>query len=396
MVIFMAARGIRLFAAALLIPILMTFLSGCWDEHELDALFIITGVALDKSIRPDQMDITMQVGKTESESSGSGDASSQGDSIILLKTTNDTMLGGIMDFNRDSSRRVLLHHNQVLLFGSALAEQGVKKRIDLFMRDQEARMEVPVMVSDGFASAVLSTKMDQDKISGLFLSRVMSGLAAVSPQYRVRMLDFASRLMDGTSSPVAPIAKVVEEDGKNEIRIAGMAVFKGDKMIGRLSNDEVLGYIWAMGDVKQSGVAAKNHLGKAVFNIAELDCKKDITLRQDGGVRVAMDVDAVLNVGELSGFEGMPPDELMPLLVELAQDEIGLKITNTFEIARRLNADIYRFGISVYRKYPKEWKIMRDHWDAIFPDIELSVRTRVRIPGTGKTVQSLEMEESMK
>jgi spore germination protein KC len=389
----MALRGKRLIAAAMLIPVLAASLSGCWDSHELDAMFIITGVALDVSESPDLMDITLQIGVTKSSSSGSGESNSEQDSVILLKATSDTVMGGMTMLNRDSSHKLLLHHNQVLLLGSSLAEQGVESRLDLFLRDQQARMEVPVMVVEGRAEEVLSAKLDQDRISGIFLSRMLEDLSKISPAYRVRMIDFASRLLDDTTSPVAPIATVLQEDGKQEIKISGLAVFKGDRMIGRLNNDEATGYVWSMGDVKKYVVTASTGDNKAVLNIARMACKRDVTLRPDGGVRVELSVDATLGISELSGFSDMTTDELMPYLVRMAQQEIQRKITSSFDAARRLDADIYGFGTSVYQKYPKEWKAMKDRWDEIFPGVELSVLVKARLPATGQIVQPLEMEE---
>ena len=138
---------------------------------------------------------------------------------------------------------------------------------------------------------------------------------------------------------------------------------------------------------------AGSSLGKAVFHIIKLDCKREITLRSDEGVRVELSVNATLNLGELSGFTGLSSDELLLYLVRLAEEEIQRKITDSFETVRGLNADIYGFGTSVHRKYPKEWMTMKGRWDAIFPDIEFSVKARVNIPGTGQIIQSLEMED---
>lgn len=390
----MITRWKRFMAAAFLSLTLVALLSGCWDDRQLDEMSIITGVALDETDDSDQMDITLQIGGTKPTSSGSGEADSQADSIILLKTVSNTMMGGMMELNRDSSRKLLLHHNQVLLLGSPLAEQGVQKRIDLFMRDQQARMEVPVVVVEGRAEEALSAKLDQDKISGIFLSRMLDDLAAVSSEYRVRMLDFASRILDKTSSPVTPIIKVAEKDGKQEIKLAGMAVFKRDRMTGQLSNDETMGYIWSMGNVKQCGAVAETDLGKAVFHIAQLSCKRKVSLRKDGGVRVTLSAEATVSVSELSGFGEMSPDQLLPYLIEMAKEEIRRKITGSFEAARRLNADIYGFGTSVHQKYPGKWESMKDQWDEIFQDIELNVEVEVHLPATGQTIQNLEMEEN--
>jgi germination protein, Ger(x)C family len=388
----MTPRKKRL-AAVLGLVLIMTTLPGCWDSHELDAMLIITGIALDKSSNPDQMDITVQIGETKQGSSGSGEANSQEDSTILLKATSNTMLSGIMEINRDSSHKLLLHHNQILLLGSSLAEQGVEKRIDLLMRDQQARMEVPVMVVDGQAGEALSAQLEQDKISGVYLARMLDGLFAIAPAYKVRLLDFASRLLDETTAPVAPMITLTKNDqDKQEVKFTGMAVFRGDRMVGRLNVDESAGYAWSMGKVKQATMEVGSDQGKAVYHIAALNCRREVTLRPDGGVRVALSADATLDLDELSGFDKMTSDALMSELMKTAQEEIQRKITGSFDEARRLDADIYGFGTSVYRKYPKEWKTMKNQWDKIFPNIELSVQAKVRISATGQIGHSLEME----
>jgi spore germination protein KC len=390
----MNKQWIRRITAAVMLSVLTMVLSGCWDNHELDTLFIVTGIALDKADNPEQLDIALQIGKTKSNVSDSGESNSQQDFTIQLKTTAYTMMEGLMEFNRDSSRTLLLQHNQVLLLGSALAEQGIKDRIDLFIRDHEARMEVLVMIADRRADEVLSAKLDQEKISGMFLAREMQDLYAVSPYYKIRMLDFVSRLRDGTTSPVAPIVAVKEKDNKQEIKFNGFAVFKDGKMTGRLNNDKVLGYVWAMGNVKQCDVVVDSDLGRAVFQIIKLDSTRSVTLRPDGGVRVTLSVDATLNIGELRGFNGKPFKDLMPYLIDLAQSEIQRKITDTYETAQTLNADIYEIGTSVHREYPKEWKKLKNRWNELFPDTELDVQVKVHIPTTGQIVKSLEMEGS--
>lgn len=391
----MRAREMRAAAAVLLASVLPLILSGCWDNHELDAMFIITGVGLDATKDdPNQMDISLQIGETKQGAAGSGEAEAGGEenSTFLMKVTSDTMLNGMMKLNRESSHKLLLHHNQVLLLGSDLAGQGVKKRLDMFLRDQQGRMEVPVVVVDGRAEEALSAKLEQDKISGIFLSRMLNDLAGVSEKYRVRMLDFASCLLDGTSSPTVPLVKVTKEGEKQKVEFSGMAVFKGDRMIGRLNSDEAVGYIWSTETVRRSVVEAGGDPGKAVFRIARMNCKRSVTLRRDGVVGVALSVSAELKIDELSGFDGMTIDRAMPVLTRMAQDEIRQKILGGFEAARRLDADIYGIGEAVHRGYPKEWRAMKGRWDKIFREIEPDVEVEVRLPSTGQIGRSLEMK----
>lgn len=391
-VIRMNKKQIKLIAVAVLLSVLMLLISGCWDSHELDSLFIVTGIALDKADDPEKLDITLQVGKTQSNASGSDDANSQSDNAIVLRTTASTMIEALIEFNRNSSRTLLLQHNQVVLFGSALAEQGLKQHIDLFIRDQKTRMEVLFMVADGRADEILSVKLDPEKTSGIYLSHVMQDLYNVSPYYKVRMLDFVSRLLDGTFSPVAPIASLVGEDDKQHLEISGLAVFKHDKMVGRLNNDEASGYIWTMGKVGQGGVVCEDDSGRAVFNIDNMDCARDVTLRSDGGIHVALEVNAALSIDELSGLSELQLIDMVPVLTEMARNQILEQIADTLRTAQRLNADIYGFGVSLHRKYPKEWQDIKDRWDELFTEIEFDIKVKVVLKSTGEITKSLEME----
>jgi len=379
----------------LLMPMLITLLTGCWDNMGIEQWFITTGISLDAAADSDQVEIALQIGKSQRAASGSEEGGTAESSIIVLKATSDTIMKGLTELSRNSNRDLLLHHNQVLLFGTPLAEQGVGEHIDLFMRDQQSRLEVSVIVVEGSAEKALSAKLAQEKISGIFLSEMMSDMEKISQEYRVRLLDFASRLLDETTSPLAPIIKVEGEDEKQEIKMTGMAVFKGDRMIGRLDQEEILGYIWAMGDVKKCNIEARHGSDRAVFHIIQQSCKQDIALRPDGGVRVDLDVDSIVNISELHGFEKMTPEELAPQLIDMAQKEIANTITKSFQTARGLNADIYEFGTSIYRKYPKEWKAMKGRWDEIFRDIEFNVQVKAQIKGTGQIIQSLQMEGNM-
>ena len=175
-----------------------------------------------------------------------------------------------------------------------------------------------------------------------------------------------------------------------------MAVFKGDRMIGRLSNDEALGYIWSFGDVKRCNFEVTDSSSMAVLHITRLDCERNVTLRQDGGVRVDLTINALAGIAELSGFQGTEPSELLKHLENLAEEEIKAKIANCLAVAQGLDADIFEFGTMVYQKYPRQWESMRERWDELFRNIDLSVQVKVSIRETGQIVQSLEMEEGMK
>jgi len=376
--------------AALLL--LLPLLCGCWGGREIDALFIVTGVALDAAEEQEKLKVAFQVAKIEAGSGDSGGSSSADSSSILLKTEKDTVTDAIEEFNRSGSRRIFLHHNQVILIGRKLAEQGISEVIDLFMRDQEARLEVPIVLVDGEAEEALAVEMPQKKISGLFLGKLLELQSAVSIYNRTRVLDFASALLDGSASAV-PLAKVEEEEGEKTLKIEGMAVFQNGRMTGTLSSEEALGFIWAMGSVVNSGVTVKEGENKASFIIGELDAKRTLDLRKDGGFSLNVNVHAELTANELQGFDDLDPKARTDRLTALAEDAIRRQIENTFSKAQAMRADIFEAGAMAKRHMPQKWREVQSRWGECFADMRLSVNVRVTLPNTGKAFESLRTEE---
>lgn len=382
---------------ALLLALLVTAstLSGCWDNKEIDKLAIVIGSAVDVSTVPGMIDLTLEIANTPGADGGSGNEGTEGQTAFsMLKSTSPTVKSSVIQIDQNSNRTVMPRHNQVRLFGSALCEQGLKDHIDMFMREQQTRMEVPMLVVEGNAGEAMSAKVAEEELCGIFLAGMLEDQARISPAYRVRLIDFVKTLLEGTTSAVIPLVKLFNEGEKQSINIIGMAVFKDDKMVGRLSNDDSLGYIWSLGDVEASNVVLTEGPNTAVLHISRLDCKRKVALRPDGGVRVELRLTGVSGIAELGGFGGTNPAELMPYLETLAKTEIRKRILSTFEIAKELRADIYGFGTSVYREYPRQWMEMEDNWDELFQQLELIVEVDLRLVSTGQIVQSLTMEEN--
>ncbi|MEA4828609.1 MAG: Ger(x)C family spore germination protein [Enterococcus thailandicus] len=370
------------------------FLSGCWDKREIESLFIVTAVGLDTAKEEGELAVTFQISKSKASSTGNKEGSGDESSAILLKSESKTIQEALGEQNRNSSRSLLLQHNQVILLGTELAEQGVEEKLDLFLRNQQARVEVLVLVADGKAGEVLGAKIGQESTPGLYLSHMMRDMRRMSPHYNERLLDFISSLRDGTSGPVAPIVKVKKEEGKETLTVEGLAVFQRDKMVGRLDNPETMGYLWALGKVRQCEVAIESDQGRAAFTILKLETKRKTALRPDGGVKVALEVETVLRVGELQGFTETPLEELRPTLTALAEKQIKEQILGTAAHAKELGADIYGFGRALHAEHPKQWKELEGNWDKLFRDLELDVQVKVQIPEPGQIVKTLELGEA--
>ncbi|NLG25123.1 MAG: Ger(x)C family spore germination protein [Clostridiales bacterium] len=386
--------ALRILAAGLALAMTLSA-SGCWDSREVNSLFIVTGMAIDVGEQPGQARFTAQIARiAPSANAGGGSGGSGGGSpVILLGTDADTALNALANFDRMTSRTPYLHHNQVVAFGADLAERGIEPYIDFMLRDHESREELPLIITEGKAADVLSAEMDQDRVSGTFLARLLADMGEISKYYNVRVFDFASLLLDGFSSAVVPIVQLVDQGGKANIEMSGMAVFKGGKMVGRLSLAEAQGFIWAMGEVNKCIVSVTTEKGVANMYILDISTRRTMEVSPDGTVAAHLRVTANLVLGEALGFEGMCIEELLPYLTEQTQRMLCSRIIDCVYRARAMDADIYRFSETLHRQHPQVWHSMSARWNQAFREVVVRVEAQANIRETGQIVQSLEMED---
>lgn len=376
-------------AAVLLLLASILALTGCWDARELDTLSIVAGVGIDASGTQGEYDFTVEVGKAQKSKSG-GDNNSKSAPYMLLTATDKTMLLAMQQFRFKNSRELFLHPNQVIIFGQELAAQGLGPVLDMFIRDHESRLEVWAFVADGTAGDILSVETKQEPIPAAAVARLMENASGISKYYGTKMIELFSRLADKGTSTVIPIIKKIEEPDNTGLALSGCAVFNNDKMVGTLSEDETQGYIFAMGDVEDGLLEVPMPEGTAVLEISNLSAKASPMLK-DGRITIKLTVNALLAIGELQGFKKKKMDELMPQIEKAAADKIVKEIAGTFVKTQLLKTDIYGYGLSIYKKYPKEWEKMKDDWDNIYAGIELQLKVKTQLSNVGLIVDSLEM-----
>ena len=69
-----------------------------------------------------------------------------------------------------SNHKLYFPHNQVIIMGKSLAEDGVIKYLDFFLRDAETRDNVLVLVAGGTAGEILDTMPEGDKLPAVNIS----------------------------------------------------------------------------------------------------------------------------------------------------------------------------------------------------------------------------------
>ena len=387
---------IKTSAAAALISLLLLFSSGCWDTRELNTLAIITGIAIDKTEKPGEIELTAQLGKaaqkSQSGSSGGG-GSGEEKPFVMFEAKAEGILSALGKINAKNSREAYYHHNQVVVFGKELSEQdSIEPFADPLLRNHEMRLDEWIIIADGMAKNLISENIQSEKIPTIALSQLMQSLSKSSQHAARNLKTLASMIKDKASGITVPVVGLETVDDMTNYKLMGQGILKKGKLISMLGEKESFGYYWIMADIKQRLIEVTIPEGFCDLFLDNFKGKTEFTI-EGQSVACKLSLEMEFGIREIHGFEGKNITETIDLLNIGLKETIISEITECFKKTKELKTDIYSFGQKIFRNRPDKWKDIKDNWDEVFSAMILSPEINSKIVNAGKIDNSLNMKE---
>ncbi|GKU23255.1 Ger(x)C family spore germination protein [Clostridium folliculivorans] len=369
----------------LLICIILSLsLTSCWSAVELNKLGIVTGVALDKSSKEEDLNITAQVGVPKLEKSNSGVGGKE--QFVNIKEKGKNVSDALKNISREYNRVLFFAHNQVVIFNKDLAQQGLSEQLDFFLRQREMRPLTWMLVSDGEAASILETHTNTQDDPGINIGKLIKNEKNVSQLPLINFKEFTARLMSKTTSPVIPIIQMKTVDEKTKVPyIASTAVFKKDKMIGELNESESMGLLWGINKVKYGTITVNSPNGNDKVAVRIIRSKTHVKPKIEGEhIYMNIYIDAEGDILEQTSSEDLSIPKIIKVIEENENLYIGNQVLSTWSKAKEMNADVFGFGDLIYKYKPKKWKSIENKWDNEFQKITVNVEVNAKIRRMGK------------
>ena len=387
-------QQLRMVVVAMLLISFSVFTSGCWDSHELNKLAIVSGAAFDidpktgEHLVAFQSIIPSKVKNSSASSSGEQTGGGVSPAVQLDHIKGNTWIETLGTYNTQGNRTLFFPHSQIVVLSKEVAKQGVYPLIELICRLATSRPNWLIMVAQDKASDILAVRDGMDVIPAMGIGDEVKLSAEFSKYPAILLLEFANRMMSKTTAPILPIISIFEEtglDGKkyNKGRITGTAVFKGDKMIGELNEQESRGMLWVIDKIKIGFVVVDAPDGSGKANLAITRAKSEIIPElTDGKIIINVVIEEQADLAEYNGKKNL--DVILLKQIEEGQAEaIQKEVMAALNKSFALNADVFGFGEAVHRKYKKEWLSLASRWDEIYPYLDVNIKVKTHVNETG-------------
>lgn len=391
----------------LCICILMTIsITGCWSRRELNDLAIAVGMGIDKS--GSKYHVSVQVVEPAEVA---GNKSSGVAPVTMYQATGNTLLEALRKMTTISPRKIYIAHLRVVVIGESLAKEGIADSLDFLTRDPEARNDFFIVIAkETKAIDTLKILTNLEKVPSV---RLFSALEVSEKQWApttaVKVDKLISDLVSEGRHPILTGLKVIGdpkigETKKNvetilspaDLQYSGLAVFRKDKLIGWLSNEEGKAYNYINDNVKSTaGSVICPDGGKITLKVIRSHTKIKGSVRDDRP-RIDIEVMTEANVAEVQCHLDLRNVETIENVEKWADQRAEELINKTItRVQQDYKVDIFGFGEAIRRSNPKDWKKLKENWDQTFVNIPVNIKVTYDIKHLGKVSNSF-LEEMKK
>lgn len=356
-------------------------LSGCWSSRELDELAVVMGIGIDKS--GDHLECCTQVIVPQNVGSGEEGGAHGEKPYTNFITEGKELSTCISKVSDTTGKYVFMSHNLIAVLDEDAASDGIYKYLDYLMRDNQLRLSVCLFVTDKSPEEVFNAEAPLFEIPSINLSKISEGFPESLSGQNVTVLDFINNMMCKKKGSLVPFITLV--DGK--IKVCGSAVFNGDKMTGRLDEEDLKGVLWIIGDLKGGDIVLDINNNTLSLRIGRIKSKTFPVLDKNGEIYIKAEIRGDLYL--VSDDANMINTIGMDAVVEKLNQSVEKEILTSLSKTKKMGVDIYGFGDMIYRKNPAVWRAIENTWENRFKEIRVDISADFSIIETGSIIGSV-------
>jgi spore germination protein KC len=378
---------------------LSLFLYGCWDRVEVNDVAYIMASAIDSASKGNYKISSQFAIPTAVESRQNVLGSEEGKTYLIESAVGKNVFEAEKLMQEKLSRKFFKGHRRVLFIGEEVAKQGIKEIIDSFSRDPTSRLRTYLLVVKG------GKGIDMLKISTYF-ERIPGDAIIKLQEAKLRTSVTFKDFFLKTVNKEVPVMGVVEltkpepEDSNQKLKkdkrfkLSSTAVFRNYKLVGYLHDPDSLVLLWMDGELKRGIISEFVDKGKGNVGVVLRHNNRKIDTYVNGDkVKIHVDLEGEGTIYENnSTFQLNKPSDVQQIEISL-EKSVASKVKKIIQDTQhRLKADVYGFGHEISQDHPREWKKLKHHWEAEFPQAEIQVTVHLHIVRTGMTSISLTNE----
>lgn len=364
-------------------------LCGCWNYREIDTLAIVAGMAIDKNVVTNKYIITTEIITTQSQ----GGLSTLNSKIYTAE--GDSVFSAVRNTIDKTGLKLFWSGAKVVILSKSVACEGVIPAIDWTNRSSDVRADMWVLISKGNTAAeILKTKSSFNQITSYYIDEAMQTGRTLSKYTDSRLWSVVDAISsEGKAQAVTTIENTLH-DGNIEPTIGGCAIFKGDKLVGYLDDNETKYMLMIKNKTKEGLINLKDVSGSGTGITLEIDENKTklTPIYNNGTASMLIDIYPDVTIQEVEGSKDFMKEDNLKILQSEAQKRIKYQVQQLItKLQKDYDSDVLGFGEIFKEEKPKVAENYKKNGEDIFENLKTVINVHLNISGTGRTTDPISL-----
>lgn len=375
----MKKNGKRIFSLILIILIVPTTLSGCFNYNEINQLTFATSAIFDIDNSGNVIVYldSMRPYRNTTESSDNGKR-------VIYKGSGKTALEAIRNINMASSYKINFTQNRALIFTEAAAKKGIDKYLSLINNDQEFQVKPYAFVFFGDVDNLINVSENDEEYIGLFLNDLVQKNRNNPRSIISNINDYLVNTEIGNNYALMSALEIRKDVTDQRVELSGGVLMRNNKMVEKIDVTDGMSYNFLMDEIKTGTLEVSNpqmNEGFVTLEILSSKTKTNVEYKNDK-VILNKKIKAKVALAEEQGRFIVSNKAIETLKVK-AEQNIKDYLHEFFYSFTNKDIDILQVERALEIKYPH--KVIED----VLSKIDLNIEVELNIEGGNRVESSL-------
>lgn len=383
------------------IILLLPLLSGCYNYRELNELGITTAVSID--YKDNNFILIAEVVNPIKQQDVSASNNSP---FVNFTSVAPSIQEAFRNTVLESPRQLYLSQLEIILVSEEIINNHLEEFLEFFSREPETRTEIKVIIAKteestkgitiqslltNFSSSnILESLEVQNKLLGLTQEVTINELLNMYLDPNLEIV-LPSMILYGSSDIGDEKENITTSTPKTLVKVGTTSVIKDGKILGYLSEEESKMVNLINGNLTKTILKIPYEDGYVVFEPNRIKTKQKLDIKDN---KITIEISGFSKIKEFHTNKNIKNMKTVEELNKYFNKEIENMIKDNFnQIREKYNTDMFGFQELYYRTDHKYFKKYCSNWyETTFPNIELEVKSNIKLYEKGNTLGGIKYE----
>lgn len=383
------------------IILLLPLLSGCYNYRELNELGITTAVSID--YKDNNFILISEVINPIKQQDVSASNNSP---FVNFTSVAPSIQEAFRNTVLESPRQLYLSQLEIILVSEEIINNHLEEFLEFFSREPETRTEIKVIIAKtdestkgitiqslltNFSSSnILESLEVQNKLLGLTQEVTINELLNMYLDPNLEIV-LPSMILYGSSDIGDEKENITTSIPKTLVKVGTTSAIKDGKILGYLSEEESKTVNLINGNLTKTILKIPYEDGYVVFEPNRIKTKQKLDIKDN---KITIEISGFSKIKEFHTNKNIKNMKTVEELNKYFNKEIENMIKDNFnQIREKYNTDMFGFQELYYRTDHKYFKKYCSNWyETTFPNIELEVKSNIKLYEKGNTLGGIKYE----